>query len=88
MIIICNFRGLAIKLASPDFLLELGAIHDALFELSVLSLIIQDKTTTLDKADREMRRTIFRLQLMKDKPGTQTLNIIESVKNMKPPTNF
>ena len=78
-----TFRGLAIKLASPDFLLELGAIHDALFELSDLSLILQDKTTTLDKADREMRRTIFRLQLMKDKPGTQMLNILESVKNMK-----
>ena len=60
-------------------------MHDALFELPVteLSCILQDRQTTLDKADRATRRTIYRLQLLKDKPGTKTIHANLSIKNLR-----
>ena len=77
------FRGLATRLASTQFLLELAAMHDALFELTELSCVLQDRSTTIDKADRTIRRTIFRFEVMKDKPGTQILKAMLSIKNMQ-----
>lgn len=58
-------------------------MYDALIELTELSCILQDRNTTIDKGDRAIRRTIYRFTIMKDKPGTQMLKAMMSIKDMQ-----
>lgn len=73
------FKGLSRRLCSPEFLQDLALMYDVLFELKELSELLQDRTTSLDKADKIIHRYLQRIQTMKEKPGTKTLEFeIES----------
>ena len=58
-------------------------MYDALIELTELSCVLQDWNTAIDKAERTIRRTIYRFTIMKDKPGTQMLKAMMSIKDMQ-----
>lgn len=67
------FLGLLNRIRSPEFLIDLGVMYDALYELSSLSELLQNRSTSLVQADKYMRRTIRVLQSMKEKSGTHSL---------------
>lgn len=46
-----TYSGLLKRLCSPEFLIDLGVMYDALYELSLLSEILQKRTSTLVYAD-------------------------------------
>ena len=64
-----KMRGLAIKLASHEFVCELGLMYDVLQELSLLSLQLQERTMSLQRANHLVKRTIRILETFKDRPG-------------------
>lgn len=68
-----TFHGLATRLASPEFLMDLGIMYDTLFELSVLSLSLQERSSNILKAESEIRVTINCLKGLKSNHGTKTL---------------
>jgi hypothetical protein len=67
------FLGLLKRIHSPEFLVDLGVMYDALFELSSLSELLQHRGTSIVYADKLMRRTIRVLTTMKEKDGNKTL---------------
>jgi hypothetical protein len=67
------FRGLLNRIRSPEFLVDLGVMYDALYEFSSPSELLQNRSTSLVQADKFMRRTIRVLQSMKEKSGTRSL---------------
>jgi hypothetical protein len=77
------FLGLLKRIRSPEFLVDLGVMYDALFELSSLSEILQHRCTSLVYADKLMRRTIRVLQTMKEKGGNKTFEAKTAAKEMK-----
>ena len=58
-------------------------MYDALIELTELSCVLQDWNTAIDKAERTIRRTIYRFTIMKDKLRTQMLKAMMSIKDMQ-----
>lgn len=64
-----KFTGLASRLASPQFVGDLGVMYDVLQELSFLSLELQKTTMTLSHADHLVKRTIRVLESFKESPG-------------------
>jgi len=64
-----KYRGLRKKLCSPQFVLDLALMHDTLCELKMLSQQLQDRTTSIPGAEKLIRRSIRRIEHMKDKPG-------------------
>jgi hypothetical protein len=48
-------------------------MHDSLDELSVLSLALQNREITLPRADRLIRRSIRRIEHLKEEPGPMML---------------
>jgi len=67
------FLGMLNRIRSPEFLFDLGVMYDALYKLSSLSELLQNRSTSLVQADKYMRRTIRVLQSMKEKSGTRSL---------------
>ena len=65
--------GLHKKLCSPEFVVDLGLMHDSLNELSMLSLALQNREMNLPRADRLIRRSIRRIEHLKEKPGQMML---------------
>ncbi|KAK3910136.1 E3 SUMO-protein ligase KIAA1586 [Frankliniella fusca] len=53
-----TMRGIAKRLQSTQFVLDLGLLYDVLEELSNLSLQLQRRDMTLDKCDKACQRTI------------------------------
>lgn len=64
-----KYEGLYKHLTSFQFLTNLGIMHDALVELSELSLALQRQDMTLPDADAHIKRTIKVLESMCDLPG-------------------
>lgn len=64
-----KFAGLMRKLASTQFVQDMGLMYDALNELSQLSLELQANSMTVLKSDRLIKRTIRVLQSFKTIPG-------------------
>jgi hypothetical protein len=67
------FGGLLRMMPSPDFLVNLGMMHDALFKLSSLSVLLQHRSNSIVYADKLIRRTIRALETLKEKVGNKTL---------------
>lgn len=65
----CKYGGLHKKLCSPEFVMDLGLMYDCLNELSMLSLALQNRDVTLPQADRLIRRSIRRIEQIKEHPG-------------------
>jgi len=53
-----TYQGLLRRLESPEFILDLGLMYDTLQEMSMLSLELQSRATTLQKAEHIIKRTI------------------------------
>ena len=68
-----KYAGLRRKLCSPQFVSDLAVMHDALDELSTLSEQLQNRTTTIPEADKLVRRSIRRIEHMKESPGDKML---------------
>ena len=64
-----KFVGLRKKLCSPEFVFDLGVMYDSLEELSLLSEQLQQRSITIPLADKLIRRSIRRIESMKEKPG-------------------
>ena len=81
----CNarstFAGMLRRMQSPEFLIDLGIMYDALFELTKLSLLLQDRGTSIVYADKLIHRTIQLLETLKEKGGTNTLEARDTAKN-------
>jgi hypothetical protein len=67
------FGGLLRMMQSPDFLVNLGIMHDTLFELSSLSELLQHRSNSIVYADKLIRRTTRALETLKEKGGNKTL---------------
>jgi hypothetical protein len=64
-----KFKGLLVRLRSPQFVCDLALLHDCLSELSSLSLQLQSRNMSLPRADTEIKRSIRILQSFKEEPG-------------------
>ena len=64
-----SFQGVAAKLASSAFILNLAIMYDSLEELSGLSEDLQDRNITLPRAHGLIYRAIRVLHSMVDYPG-------------------
>ncbi|KAL4148664.1 hypothetical protein QTP88_002837 [Uroleucon formosanum] len=64
-----EYSGLRKRLASPEFLLDLGLMCDCLNELSVLSNLLQKRSLTLIQAYQHINRSIRVLTSFKDLKG-------------------
>ncbi|KAI6651795.1 hypothetical protein LOD99_5042 [Oopsacas minuta] len=67
------FNGLEKRIRSPEFLMDLGLMFDTLYELSSLSELLQHRATSIMHADQMIKRTIRRLESLKNNPGTKSL---------------
>ena len=67
-----TFKGLATKLASSSFVLNLETMYDCLEELSSLSLDLQERKITLPRAHALIFRAIRVFNSMVDYPGINT----------------
>ena len=79
------FGGLLKRIRSPEFIIDLGIMYDALFELSELSESLQDCDCTILIADKLLHKYIRRLEFLRDKIGTKTLeaNVCANVMNFQ-----
>lgn len=75
-----TFKGLLNRLTSNQFLLDLAVMYDILCELATLSESLQNRTMTIVKADKLIRRSIRYIQSLKEKPGTRTLEAKIAIK--------
>lgn len=64
-----KYLGLKKRLASPEFLSDLGLMCDCLQELSILSNQLQQRTTTLIQGEKHIQRTIRIIESYKVIPG-------------------
>jgi hypothetical protein len=64
-----KYKGLLQRLRSPQFLIDLGLLYDVPQEISLLSLELQKRSTTLFTADNLVKRTVRVIQSMKQLPG-------------------
>lgn len=64
-----KYLGLKKRLASPEFLSDLGLMCDCLQELSTLSNQLQERTTTLIQGQKHIQRTIRIIESFKVIPG-------------------
>jgi hypothetical protein len=64
-----KYRGLLLRLASPEFLCDLGLLYDVLHELTSLSLGLQKRSVTLPQAEQLIKRTVRVLMTFKEQPG-------------------
>ena len=82
----CNgrstFAGILRRMQSPEFLIGLGIMYDALFELSNWSLLLQDRGTSIVYADKLIHRAIQLLETLKEKGGTKTLEAKDAAKKL------
>ncbi len=67
-----SFQGMLKRIQSPEFVVDLGVMNDALSELSHLSLVLQNRGTSIVYADKLMHRSIRVLESMIEKSGTKT----------------
>lgn len=77
-----RYKGLALRLASPQFLTDLGLMYDVLHELSNLSLELQKTNTTLPDAEATIKRTIRVLATFKEQPGEMLEIALKACKNL------
>lgn len=79
-----TFLGMLKRIRSPEFLIDLGLMYDTLHELSNLSLLLQERGTSIVYADKLIRRTIQVLETMKDKGnGTKSLEAKSAATQLK-----
>ena len=62
-------KALLARLASVQFVCDLGLMYDSLSELSQLSLELQQRKMTLPRSQMLIQRTIRVLQSFKEHPG-------------------
>ncbi|CAI6362074.1 unnamed protein product [Macrosiphum euphorbiae] len=77
-----KYSGLRKRLASPEFLLDLGLMCDCLNELSVLSNILQKRSLTLIQAHQHINRSIRVLTSLKDLKGEYLTKATNATNNM------
>ncbi|UYV63152.1 hypothetical protein LAZ67_2003299 [Cordylochernes scorpioides] len=77
-----TYQGLLRRLESPEFILDLGLMYDTLQEMSMLSLELQSRTTTLQKAEHIIKRTIRVIESFKTSPGEKSLLALEAAENL------
>lgn len=70
------------RIRSPEFLVDLGVMHDALHELSSISFLLQGRGTSVLYADRLIRRSIRVLETMADKGGPKTREAKDAAENL------
>ena len=73
------FCDLCHRLCSSTFVLNLGLMFDALEELSDFSLSLQDRSTTLHRADASLSRQIRVVKSMAASPGLKTQEAQQAV---------
>jgi len=64
-----KYCGMRMKLCSPQFVEDLGLMHDCLKKLKFLSESLQRRNMNIAEADKLIRRSIRRIELFKIKPG-------------------
>jgi hypothetical protein len=64
-----KYKGLLLRLQSPEMLCDLGLLYDVLNEMAMLSQELQKRNMTIPKANSCIDRTIRVLSSMKDNPG-------------------
>ncbi|CAI6366553.1 unnamed protein product [Macrosiphum euphorbiae] len=64
-----KYLGLKKRLASPEFVSDLGLMCDCPQELSMLSNQLQERTTTLIQGQKHIKRTIRIIESFKVTPG-------------------
>ena len=77
-----SFLGLLKRIRSPEFVVDLGLMHDALHELSSLSLLLQERGTSLLYADKLIHRSIRVLETMRDKHGIKTREAMDAAEKL------
>ncbi|UYV81282.1 hypothetical protein LAZ67_20000646 [Cordylochernes scorpioides] len=77
-----TYQGFLRRLESPEFILDLGLMYDTLQEMSMLSLELQSRTTTLQKAEHIIKRTIRVIESFKTSPGEKSLLALEAAENL------
>ncbi|UYV76318.1 hypothetical protein LAZ67_14000008, partial [Cordylochernes scorpioides] len=77
-----TYQGLLRRLESPEFILDLGLMYDTLQEMSMLSLELQSRTTTLQNAEHIIKRTIRVIESFKTSPGEKSLLALEAAENL------
>lgn len=77
-----KYSGLRKRLASPEFLLDLGLMCDCLNELSVLSNILQKRSLTLIQAHQHINRSIRVLTSFKDLKGEYLTKATNATNNI------
>ncbi|UYV79362.1 hypothetical protein LAZ67_17002309 [Cordylochernes scorpioides] len=77
-----TYQGLLRRLESPEFILDLGLMYDTLQEMSMLSLELQSRTTTLQKAEHIIKKTIRVIESFKTSPGEKSLLALEAAENL------
>ena len=66
-----KYCGMRMKLCSPQFVEDLGLMHDCPEELKFLSESLQRGKMNIPEADKLIRRSIRRIELFKIKPGSK-----------------
>lgn len=77
-----KYLGLYKKLTSPEFISDLALMSDVLYELSYLSLALQNKSITLIQADSQIKRAIRVIESFKYKNGDHMNKFKEAQKTM------
>ncbi|XP_022173984.1 E3 SUMO-protein ligase KIAA1586-like [Myzus persicae] len=77
-----KYSGLRKRLASPEFLLDLGLMCDCLNELSVLSNILQKRSVTLIQAQQHINRSVRVLVSFKELKGEYMTKATVAVNDM------
>ena len=67
------FNALEKIIKSPEFLVDLDMMFDTLNELSFLSELLQHRSISIMNADQMIKRTIRRLESLKNNPGNKSL---------------
>ena len=75
-----TFDGMARRIHSPEFLIDLAVMYDTLYELSALSELLQHRATSIIYADKMIRRTIRRLESLIDIQGIKSLEAERAAK--------
>ena len=68
-----TFDGMARRIDSHEFLIDLALMYDTLYELAAFSELLQHRVTSIIYADKMIRRTIGRLESLIDIQGIKLL---------------
>ena len=76
------FNALEKRIKSPEFLVDLDMMFDTLNELSFLYELLQHRSISIMNADQMIKRTIRRLESLKNNPGNKSLEAEYAAKEL------